>query len=172
MRSLDPILDRLNRIHSQYLATAEAIPGDRWRESPGGKGWSAGEVTAHVMMAETAILAGIKKMLQKPPQNVPLFKRIHVPLPLSAWRGKKVESPIPLDPNLVSERPAALEQLTSTRGATIAFIESTRGKNLSAYRFSHPFLGSLNAYEWFRSIGYHELRHTKQLREIVEIFRR
>jgi hypothetical protein len=91
VKNLNPILDRLNRIHLQYIAATEAIPRDRWRESPGGKSWSAGEVTAHVMMAETAILAGIKKMLQKTPQNVPSIKRIHVPLPRSAWRGKKAE---------------------------------------------------------------------------------
>jgi hypothetical protein len=53
----------------------------------------------------------------------------------------------------------------------VKFIESTRGRDLSAYSFSHPFLGSLNTYDWFRAIGYHELRHVKQIREIVESFR-
>lgn len=171
MKNLDPIFAHLNRIHAEYNTIAQTVPNDRWRESPRGGGWSAGEVTAHVMMAEGTILGGVEKMLQKPPFPTPLRKRLHVPVPLSAWRGKKVKSPIPLDANLVFEKPAALEKLMSTRSATMKFIESTRGRDLSAYRYPHPFLGSLNTYEWFRVIGYHQLRHAKQIREIVESFR-
>jgi len=53
---------------------------------------------------------------------------------------------------------------------TLEFMESTRGTDVSAYHYEHPFLGNLNMYEWFRSIGFHELRHAKQIRELVETF--
>jgi hypothetical protein len=31
----------------------------------------------------------------------------------------------------------------------------------------HAFLGTLNAYEWFQMIASHEVRHTKQMKEIA-----
>jgi DinB superfamily len=170
MKNLAPILEHLNRSRAHFLKTAREIPDKRWRDSPADGGWSAGEVIAHVVMVEAAIIARSKKVLQVSPQPVPLLKKIHLPLSLTTFRGRKVKSPIPLDPNLVSEKPAALDRLSATRKATLQFIESTQGRDLSAYRFPHPFLGSLNIYDWFRAIGYHERRHEKQIREIVENF--
>jgi hydroxymethylpyrimidine/phosphomethylpyrimidine kinase len=40
-------------------------------------------------------------------------------------------------------------------------------RDLSKYLMPHPFLGTLNAYEWFEMIASHELRHTKQMKEIA-----
>jgi len=42
-----------------------------------------------------------------------------------------------------------------------------RGGDLSRWRHPHPFFGSLNLYDWFRTLYYHETRHTKQLRDIL-----
>jgi hypothetical protein len=171
MRNLDPIFRHLDRGKAEYFAAAQSVPEERWRDSPGAGSWSAGEVTAHLVMAEETIIDGMKQMLEKPPFPTPFLKRFHVPLWLSTWRVKKVKSPIPLDSNLVFEKPVAMEKFSVTRAATVKFIESTQGGDLNAYRYPHPFLGSLNAYHWFRMIGYHEMRHAKQVREIVEFFR-
>ncbi len=170
MKNLAPILEHLDRSRAHLLKTAQQIPDKRWRESPGEGAWSAGEVIAHLSMVEERIVGGANRVLQAPPEPVPPLKRIHLPLALTTFRGRNVKSPIPLDPNLVSEKPAALDRLSATRKATLQFIESTQARDLTAYRFPHPFLGSLNIYEWFRAIGYHELRHEKQIREIVENF--
>jgi hypothetical protein len=172
LRDLTPILDHLRMSRAKFVYTAEEIPADRWRESPGSGAWSAGEVIAHVTMVERRVMAGAKKTLQSPPAPVPLLKRIHRPVALAAWRGFKLKTPIPLDPDMVSGRPEALDRLDAARLVTLEFIDSTRGQDLSLYRFPHPFLGSLHIYDWFRLLGYHELRHAKQIREVVEIFRR
>jgi hypothetical protein len=42
-----------------------------------------------------------------------------------------------------------------------------RGLDLGKYSMSHPFLGTLNAYEWLQFIASHEIRHMKQMREIA-----
>ena len=101
---------------------------------------------------------------------MPLRKRFHLPLALSTWRGRKVRTPIPLDQKRVCDKPESFAGLIAAREATVEFIESTRGTDVSLYRFEHPFLGSLNMYDWFRMICYHELRHAKQIRELVETF--
>ena len=57
-------------------------------------------------------------------------------------------------------------ELREVRGRTLAFIDETKGRDLSTYMFPQAFLGMLNLYEWFQMIASHEVRHTKQMKEI------
>ena len=77
------------------------------------------------------------------------------------------KTPIPLDPELVCEKEAMLAALRHVRERTLAFMDETKGRDLSAYRWPHPFLGSLDTYGWFHTIASHQLRHEKQMRKIV-----
>jgi DinB superfamily len=79
------------------------------------------------------------------------------------------KTPIPLDPGIVREKEEMLAELRQVRERTLAFIEETMEQDLSRYRMPHPFLGALDTYEWFQMIASHELRHTKQMREIARI---
>ena len=121
-------------------------------------------------MIEDTTIFGMKRLLRAVPKPVPLRKRFHLPLAIATWRGRKVRTPIALDAKRVRDKQESFAALAAARQTTVEFIESTRGTDVSVYRFEHPFLGSLNMYEWFRMIGYHELRHAKQLRELVETF--
>jgi hydroxymethylpyrimidine/phosphomethylpyrimidine kinase len=58
--------------------------------------------------------------------------------------------------------------LREVRERTLAFIKETVVRDLSKYHMPHAFLGTLNAYKWFQLIASHELRHTKQMKEIAE----
>lgn len=171
LKDLAPIFRHLQASRAKLLSVAEEVSDPHWRESPAAGCWSAAEVIAHVGMVEERTIFGMKRLLRAAPQSVPLGKRLHLPLAIAAWRGRKVRTPIPLDPARVSGKQDSFAALIAAREATVAFIESTRGTDVSLYRFEHPFLGSLNMYEWFRMIGYHELRHAKQIRELVAIFR-
>lgn len=60
-----------------------------------------------------------------------------------------------------------LTHLREVRADTLVFVGETAGKDLRKYHMPHPFLGSLNMYEWFQMIASHQIRHTKQLKEIA-----
>jgi len=168
MDETDAILKHLSRAHAALLATAGSVPVDRWRQAPRSGAWSAGEIIAHLTMVEKRIIEGAEKIANGLPTEAPAWKRIHLPVRLGEWRGFRVKTPIPLDTSLVTDKESALEKLTAVRQDTLRFIEKNRNRDLHGYRFRHPFFGSLNVYDWFRSIAYHESRHTKQLQEIVE----
>ncbi len=170
MKDLAPIVRHLQTSRAELLAAAEEISDLSWRESPAPDSWSAAEVIAHLAMVEERTIFGMKRLLRTTPQPVSLRKRFHWPLAIATWRGRKVRTPIPLDPERVRDKQKSFADLAATREATLQFIESTRGNDVSAYHFEHPFLGNLNMCEWFRTIGYHELRHAKQIRELVETF--
>ena len=172
MPSLDSLREHLKITREKLLRAADGFSGEQWKARPAPGSWSAGEVLAHLTIVERVILGGADRIIQQPPQAVPFWGRLHRPLWLVTRRVRRVESPIPLDPAQVSEKEAALEQLQAIRGRTLVFLEETSRRDYSAYHWKHPFLGSLNFYEWFKLLGNHEVRHSKQIQEIIEKFQK
>jgi DinB superfamily len=164
---LEPILENLARAQRTFLRSADAIPAEQWRTTPEPDRWSAGEVVAHLIMVERAVIGAADRVLQKPPKYFPPLKRLHLPLLLVEARVVRRKSPIPLDPNVVRGKEEMLAELREVRERTLAFIKEMKGRELGAYRWRHAFLGSLNTYEWFQMIASHENRHEKQIREIA-----
>lgn len=165
--TLQRIFDQLERSHAGLLAAAESIPAEGWRRHPAPEAWSAGEVLAHLTMVETAVFNGAQKVFLAEPRPVPLWKRLHLPPRLAEYRLLKARTPIPLDPSLVTDKEAMLGRYREARGKTLEFMQANQERNLGRWRWPHPLFGSLDGYAWLRMLGYHEVRHTKQLREIL-----
>jgi hypothetical protein len=72
-----------------------------------------------------------------------------------------------LDHGLLGHKEEMLAELRAARERTLSFLEETQQRDLNVYRWKHAFLGMLNVYEWFEMIASHELRHTKQIKEIA-----
>jgi uncharacterized damage-inducible protein DinB len=167
VRSLEIILQNLARAQSDLLRAADAVPADQWKTRPADGRWSAGELMCHLSAIEKAILGRADKLLQKPPRSVPFYKRFHVPMMIVERRIIRRKAPAALEPQAVGDKEEMLAELRGVRERTLAFIEETRGRNLSRYNMPHPFLGNLNAYDWLQFIASHEIRHVKQMREIA-----
>ncbi|HUK52215.1 MAG TPA: DinB family protein [Candidatus Binatia bacterium] len=170
MPKIAPILALLDRAHQGLLSACSEIPPARWKTPPPRGGWSASEVLAHLTMVEGAVWNGAREALAQKPGRHPLRKRLHIPPVVSQWRLVKRNSPIPLDGALVLSRDESLEGFTAARNRTIQFIAEVGSRDLRPFRRQHPFFGSLDLYDWLRVLAYHEIRHTKQLREIGKNF--
>jgi len=170
VRSLKSITENLARAEREFLTAADGVPGDQWKTRPAEDRWSAGELVCHLILVERAIIKGADRLLQSPPKRRPFLKRFHIPMAIVESRLIRRKSPIPLDPEMLGAKEEMLEKLREVREQTRAFIEKTRGKDLRLYHMPHPFLGTLNTYEWLQLIASHELRHTKQMKEIAEAF--
>ncbi len=166
MPPLETIVEHLAHAQRELLRAADAVPPGDWKTSPGHGRWSAGEVVGHLITIERAVLAGADKLVQKPPVPVPFFKRWHIPMALVESRILRRKTPIPLDARIVREKEQMLAELREVRERTLSFIEETRERDLSKYHMPHALLGTLNTYQWMRLIASHEVRHTKQMREI------
>jgi len=167
VRSLKTILENLARAQSELLRAADAVPAEQWKTCPGEERWPASELVGHLITVERAILRNADKRLQKPPRSRPFYKRFHLPMAFVELRLVRLKTPIPTDGRTVREKEAMLAELREVRERTLAFIEETRGRDLSGYTMPHPFLGSFNIYGWLQIIAAHEVRHTKQMREIA-----
>jgi hypothetical protein len=167
MTRLVAIYEKLARTQGRLMAAAEAVPGELWKTAPREGAWSAAEVIAHVMMIERTVTGAAARILQKEPKHIPILKRFRLPFALAEMRLVRMRTPIPVDAKLVREKGTMLAELGQVRSETLALMNKNKDRNLSVYRWRHPFLGSLNAYEWFAFLGSHQIRHEKQIREIA-----
>src|SRR5438309_8059899 len=149
MPRLERIVEKITRAQERLLRAAEAIPSDLWKTPPRDAGWSAAEVIAHVTIIERTVVVVAGKIFKKQPKQAPLLKRFRLPLAFAEIRLVRLKTPIPLDPQLVGEKQLMLAELEDVRRRTLALMEETRNRDLRVYRWQHPFLGSLNAYQWF-----------------------
>ena len=165
-RQTEEITFWLKSVRERSWPAAEVIPADQWKQMPRPGSWSAGDVIAHLCQAEAAIQKGMKQLFGAPPPDVPLWKRIHIPPVVSQWRWTKVGTPIPFDASLVDDKEPMLVKYADLRRSTLEILSAGYNSDLSRWWFRHPMFGYLDGFTWFRSIGYHEMRHTHQLRDI------
>jgi hypothetical protein len=164
---LSPIRTKLDQAQSGFLRSADELPAEKWAEKTRAEEWSAAEITAHLIMVERAVVSAAAHIVQKVPRFFPLWKRLHLPIWLGEIRFVRLKAPFPIDPALVGKKEEMLGELRLTRERTLAFLVETEMRDLSAYRWKHPFLGALNTYEWFEMVAAHEVRHTKQLKDLI-----
>lgn len=167
MAKLDLILEKLAHAQRRLLRSADSVPADQWKTRPARGGWSAGELIAHLIVVERGVVGKADRIQQKTPKQFSFFQRLHLPIRLVEARVIRQKSPTPLDPELIQEKETMLAALRDVRERTLAFLEETQGRNLSEYRWRHPFLGSFDMYDWFQFVAAHEARHEKQMREIA-----
>jgi DinB superfamily len=167
VRPLKPIVEKLSCAQLVFFRAADSLAAEQWNKKPDAEQWSAAELVAHLVMVERAIIGGAEGITRKRPKPIPFLKRLHFPLWLVESRIIRRKSPIPLDPSPLSTKEEMLGELRVARERTLAFLEKTSERDLSAYRWPHAFLGMLNLYEWFEMIASHQIRHTKQMREIA-----
>ncbi len=170
MRGISPILQHLHVTRQKFLAAIESVPDRRWHEPPRPGAWSAAEVVAHVTLIERAVNKNVSRAVGAPPTSVPVWKRLHLPVWIATWRLVRVKTAIPIKAELICDKNELISSLIAARKLTTGFLEANCDRDLGQYRAPHPFLGNLNLYEWIHFIAYHEERHRKQIREIVDTF--
>jgi DinB superfamily len=165
---LDSILSNLAKTQTGLLRAADSVPAEDWKTRPAEGRWSAAELVAHLMMVERAVIEKADKVSQKSPKQISLLKKIHLPMALVASRVIRRKAPVPVDPQMLREKEIMLAEMRTVRERSLAFLEETRGRDLGQYSWAHPALGTLSIYGWLKFIAAHEVRHTKQMREIAK----
>jgi len=166
-QKLDSILNCLAKAQTGLLSAADVVRADEWKTRPGEGRWSAAELVAHLMMVERAVIGKADRVAQKPPKRVSLLKRIHIPMAFVESRWIRRKAPAPVEPEMLHNKEEMLAELRTVRERSLAFLEETKSRNMGEYYWAHPALGTLNVYEWLQFIASHEVRHTKQMREIA-----
>lgn len=125
--------------------------------------WSIKQVLEHLYLMEGVITKTIEGQLD----NGKSVNAEEKPIELTQNRAKKVEAPDFARP---SESYATLDELKQKLDKThkqLMDLEKTSNKKLMSERgYPHPLFSDLSLKQWIPFVGYHELRHTEQIKEI------
>jgi hypothetical protein len=165
--AMDSTLRRLDSIHSRLVDTITPIDEASFTQNPSEKEWSIAEILHHLYLVEARVIEELEAALANPPRKVALLRRL-MPTFIVASRLLRVKSPrsvIPLNPPARAEVIANYEAVRTK----LKKLCSVHGRSrLKQTVFKHPVLGEIDGAATVSFIGYHELRHYKQVREVIK----
>jgi hypothetical protein len=163
-------LKSLQATHDAFLKSIAGLSEQQWKFKPAPDRWSVAEVSEHIAISESTILALVQgKIMASPaaPEKRADDKLTDQQiLTMIPDRSHKAQAPEFLKPtNRWATREELVAAFEKSRGATIDYVRNTND-DLRDHFGPHPALGTLDAYQWILLISAHSERHTKQIEEV------
>jgi hypothetical protein len=166
----DAALRSLQATHDVFLKSIAGLSDRQWRFKPAPDRWSVAEVSEHIAVSESTLLALVQTKFMTSPadpsKRTEVAGKDQIVLERIPDRSHKAQAPEFLKP---TNRWATREELTKafedSRKATMDYVRTTND-DLRDHFGPHPALGTLDAYQWILLISAHSERHTKQIEEV------
>jgi DinB superfamily len=133
--------------------------------------WTVAELVEHIAIVEGGVTRIAQKLLsqsgtKKVGEGVQISPEFLEKAKASA--SEKIQAPGRVHPSgtvSISESIVKLDQQSKDLSDLRPMLHSRDGADR---KFPHPAFGDLNVYEWLALIAGHELRHLRQIREVLE----
>jgi DinB family protein len=159
-------LRRLDSIHLKLMNAIAPLDDSLFARSPSNNEWSIAQIVHHLCLVEQAVTSELEKGLARPPQQVGFLRRL-IPTSIVAIRLVRVKAPRAMNPLDPPAKEEVIANYNAARDRLKELCASHGGNRLKQVVFKHPFLGDINGLATISFVGYHELRHYKQLRETL-----
>jgi hypothetical protein len=167
------VLAYLDDQRAGLIAVVETVPPALASRQPSPGRWSAAQVVSHLAIVESGIAGLFRQRVGDaraaglgPERDMsPILPTVDLERLVDRERALAAgqRSLPPETPNIDDE----LATLTRTREILRHAVVRADGLALGEVSAPHPFLGSLNLYQWLIFLGGHEARHTAQIREVA-----
>ncbi len=164
---MEKALRRLDSVHQKLLGEITPLPPDLYSRRPAEGEWSVAEIVHHLCLVEERVIQELERALGCPPERVGFFRSL-IPTSIVSVRLIRVKAPKGMNPLDAPAQDLAIENFNRTRTSLkqlCALHGEDRFRNLT---FKHPFLGGISGVATISFVGYHELRHYKQIREVLK----
>ncbi|MGA9306251.1 MAG: DinB family protein [Candidatus Sulfotelmatobacter sp.] len=163
-------LKSLQATRDKFLQSIAGLSEKQWTFKPGPDRWSVGEVSEHIAVSESALLALVQKQLMGSPAAPEKREQVkgkdEMILQKIPDRSHKAQAPEFLRP---TGRWATEADLTKafeeSRKVTMDYVRTTND-DLRDHFFDHPVFGTLDGYQWLLLLSAHSERHTAQIEEV------
>lgn len=159
-------LKRLDAAHARLVETVRSVDQSLIHKRPAENEWSVLEVVHHLCLVENGVLAQLRKNLASSAPPASFLKKL-IPLRIVAWRAIKVSAPKTVQPQNNFEREQLLANFDEARSSLKEFFEEHGEGRLKQVSFKHPAFGNISGVAAVEFLGFHELRHLKQICEIL-----
>ena len=162
----------LHDSQNELMSYIEKLSDQQWNARPTPFKWTVGETAEHIALSEGLLFSAVERALAapiNPDWETKTANKEAILDNLLAGRKGKANAPEPIQPlKRKMTRVEIMTLLKDSRAKTLTFTEGT-DLPLKAHTLDHPFpvFGTLNAYQWLLYIPAHNLRHNKQIAEII-----
>lgn len=166
----DRAVEYLKQTQKDFLASIEGVSETQWKFKAAPDRWSIAETAEHIAVAEQTIWDLVSgKIMKSPPapeKRAEAKGKDETILTVIPDRSRKAQSPERLKPTGRWATQAALRKdFEAIRGKEITYMTETK-EDLRNHFEEHPFLKTMDAYQWLIFNGAHCKRHTAQILEV------
>jgi hypothetical protein len=166
----DRALEYLKETRKDFLAAVEGLSEAQWKFKAAPDRWSIAEVSEHIAVAEDTIWKLVNEKIMKSPATpekaAEAKGKDEIILTKIPDRSRKAQAPEQLRPTgRWATRAALVKDFETTRGAEITYLTDTK-EDLRNHFEDHPFLKTMDAYQWIIFNSAHCKRHTAQILEV------
>lgn len=162
------LMNWLEESRKEFLAAIDSANESQWTWKSVPDRWSIGEVAEHVVLAEAALFANVKKALASPANEkweAETQGKTGKMEAVLAPRLGRVQAPEPIVPKGGMTIAQVKERFETQRAEIVKFAKETE-LPLKQHTIANPFFGPLNAYQWLIYSPLHTMRHDKQIAEV------
>ena len=169
---IEELLEHLEETRAAFLTTVATVPSAHRAGRVDPARWSLGELVDHVYKVEMSTLRLLTKLVAKAreqgaareTESSSIFAMMDASRVID--RTRPFEAPPVVVPTEGIPVERSLASLAESRAALRAALVDASGVALGAITFPHPAFGPLNMYQWGLVLGWHDLRHADQVREM------
>jgi len=163
-------VEYLKETQKDFLAAITGVSEAQWKFKAAPDRWSIAETAEHIAVAEETIWNLVADKIMKSPaapeKKAEVKGKDETILKMIPDRSRKAQAPEQLRPTGRWANQAALRKdFDAIRAKEIAFAAETK-EDLRSHFGDHPFLKTMDAYQWLLFNGAHCKRHTAQILEV------
>ncbi|MBS1788140.1 MAG: DinB family protein [Acidobacteria bacterium] len=165
------VIKLLKDSQAETLAALEKLSDEQLKFKPAPERWSVIEVAEHILLAEGLLFGAVQRAIATAPNpdwEAKTKGKTEFLEDVLAGRKGKAQAPESIVPSGKLTRQELITKFREARAKTMKFTEETQVP-LKAHTMDHPFpvFGTLNAYQWLIYIPLHNIRHNKQIAEVM-----
>jgi len=170
--TIEQIYDGNAKIRGRLKQLLSSLTDEQISALPEGEKWTIAQIVEHVTIVDESTMKICAKLLQKAQgAGQTSDGRVAISdafLQKGAEIAKiKVEAPSFVHPTGEKSVAESLAKLDETAEKLASMRELFESVDSCEEKFPHPFFGDISAQEWLALKGGHELRHTRQIENLL-----
>lgn len=165
---MEKAIAELDAVHQRLLETITPLPEEHFSRRPSPDRWSVAEIVHHLYLVERSVLGQFEGALSKPPVKVGMLQRL---LPVGLLVGRRmvrVKAPKGVEPLNPPSKEETIANYNQVRDGLKQFSARHGDERLQQLGIKHPFFGTFDGISALRFIGHHEMRHFRQIRDVMK----
>lgn len=166
---MNNVIAKLDAIHQDLLNLIMPIDEKQFSQRYSPDRWSIAENIHHLYLVETKYVEDFGKAIESKNTGMgPLRRLFQVPGWAAGIRLVRVRAPKIVEPLDAPPKMVVLNNYNRVRAALKEIAQKQGAEGLKNIALKHPFFGLLDGVNVVSFLGYHELRHHKQIAEMIK----